>query len=91
MRYSQPLVGTMSEIVERFVISRVWQQFAKQQVVSVETTTYARMRLDEIRGWLPMLDYHLAVQETAALVPVQWDYRPNVADAGANATYIYEC
>ena len=61
MRYSRPLVGRMPEIVERFVISKVWRQFAEQQVVSVETTTYARMRLDETRGWLPMLDYHAAV------------------------------
>ena len=90
MRYSRPLVGRSTDIVERFVISRVWRQFAERQVISVETTTYARMRIDEGLGWLPMLDYHTAVRDTATLVETPWDYRPDVADAGADPGYLYE-
>ena len=90
MRYSRPLVGRSSDIVERFVISRVWRQFAEQQGISVETTTYARMRTDEGLGWLPMLDYHTAVRDTAALVATPWDYHPDVADARADLVYLYE-
>ena len=48
------------------------------------------MQLDETWGWLPMLDYHGAVQETVALAPVQWDYQPDVTDVGADPAYIYE-
>ena len=38
-----------------------------------------------------MLDYHSAIQETVALVPIQWDYWPDVANVGADPAYIYEC
>ena len=38
-----------------------------------------------------MLDYHSVVQEIVALAPIQWDYQPDVADARADAAYIYEC
>ena len=37
-----------------------------------------------------MLDYHAAMQEIAALVLVQWDYRPDVSNAGSDLAYIHE-
>ena len=54
----------------------------------VETTTYARVRDDEVHGWLHMLDYYEVVWETEALQWEEWDYLPTMGNAGGSETHV---
>ena len=55
----------------------------------VESTAYGRVRDDERNGWLPMLDYHMTIQEMDALQWEDLDYLPHVVDGGGSTEYMW--
>ena len=84
---SRPLVGRTTTIIERFVISRVWWQYGRPQDISQEYYAYARLQKDVERGWPPRMDPGRSMIDIRSLAAIQWDYLPEVADAGMTPTY----
>lgn len=84
---SRPIVGRSTQIIERFFISRVWRQYGRQQDVSQEYCAYARVTRDLTRGWPTRLDVGRSMIDVRNLVATQWDYHPEIADAGMTLAY----
>ena len=84
---SRPLVGKTTMILERFVISRVWRQYGQPQDISQGYYAYARLQRDVERGWPPQMDLGRTLIDVRSLAAVQWDYLPEVADAGMTPAY----
>ena len=84
---SRPLVSRTTTILEWFVISRVWRQYGWPQDISQEYCTYARLQKDVEWGWPPQMDLGWTLIDVCSLVAIQWDYLPEVADAGMTPAY----
>ena len=74
-------------ILERFVISRVWQQYGRPQDIAQEYCAYARVQRDIERGWPPRMDPGRSMIDIQSLAEIQCDYLPEVADAGMTPAY----
>lgn len=81
------MVGRSTQIVERFIISRLWRQYGRQEDVSQEYCAYARVMRDLTRGWPVRLDAGRSMIDVHNLVATQWDYHPEIADAGVTPAY----